>query len=183
MDADDGDLTLTQYQAIKHTDTTNDHDILAQINADLVGSKVTVYDNDGDSASSSTVDLGPVFGFEDDGPVVSSFSLKEGVKLFVDESVGLTGSTKDEPGLAINNDEVGQLVGVLGYKSITGASLFSLTLDAGSDGQDASKTTYELTLSGQSVDSGLDATAGGNILLMQEAGTGDILGKVGSTVI
>ncbi|WP_322862177.1 retention module-containing protein [Aeromonas allosaccharophila] len=183
MDADDGDLTLIQYQAIKHTDTTNDHDILAQINADLVGAKVTVYDNDGDSASSSTVDLGPVFGFEDDGPVVSSFSLKEGVKLFVDESVGLTGSTKDEPGLAINNDEVGQLVGVLGYKSITGASLFSLTLDAGSDGQDASKTTYELTLSGQSVDSGLDATAGGNILLMQEAGTGDILGKVGSTVI
>ncbi|WP_411580213.1 DUF5801 repeats-in-toxin domain-containing protein [Aeromonas allosaccharophila] len=183
MDADDGDLTLTQYQAIKHTDTTNDHDILAKINAGLVGAKVTVYDNDGDSASSSTVDLGPVFGFEDDGPVVSSFSLKEGVKLFVDESVGLTGSTKDEPGLAINNDEVGQLVGVLGYKSITGASLFNLTLDAGSDGQDASKTTYELTLSGQSVDSGLDATAGGNILLMQEAGTGDILGKVGSTVI
>ena len=119
----------------------------------------------------------------DDVPVVSSFSLKEGVKLFVDESVGLTGSTKDEPGLATNNDEVGQLVGVLGYKSITGASLFSLTLDAGSDGQDASKTTYELTLSGQSVDSGLDASAGGSILLMQEAGTGDILGKVGSTVI
>ncbi|HHQ4481197.1 TPA: retention module-containing protein [Aeromonas veronii] len=119
----------------------------------------------------------------DDVPVVRSFSLKEGVKLFVDESVGTTGSTKDESGQATNNDESGQGVGVIGYKSITGASLFSLTVDSGSDGQDASKTKYELTLSAPSANSGLDATTGGDILLSKEDGTGDILGTADGTVV
>ncbi|MFQ2044459.1 DUF5801 repeats-in-toxin domain-containing protein [Aeromonas veronii] len=119
----------------------------------------------------------------DDVPVVRSFSLKEGVKLFVDESVGTTGSTKDESGQATNNDESGQGVGVIGYKSITGASLFTLTVDSGSDGQDASKTKYELTLSAPSANSGLDATTGGDILLSKEDGTGDILGTADGTVV
>ncbi|MGL4249646.1 MAG: DUF5801 repeats-in-toxin domain-containing protein, partial [Aeromonas sp.] len=178
---EDGKLSVTQYVAIKHPDSPDNYDEAVDL-AGKLSAVVTTTDGDGDVASKS-VNIGANVKFEDDGPVVSSFSLKDGVKLFVDESLGITGSTKDESGLATNNDEVGQPVGVLGYKSITGASLFSLTVDAGSDGNDLSKTKYELTLSAADADSGLDATAGGNILLSKEVGTGDILGKVGGTVI
>ncbi|MEG2889169.1 MAG: DUF5801 repeats-in-toxin domain-containing protein [Aeromonas sp.] len=130
------------------------------------------------------MDLGPVLGFEDDGPAVTSFSVKQGVKLYVDESVGTTGSTQNEPGQATNNDEVGHGAGVLGYASITGAALFNLSVDAGSDGQDTGKTEYALTLTGtQPVDSGLDATAGGNILLTIEVGTGDVLGTANGVLV
>ncbi|MGA6175466.1 DUF5801 repeats-in-toxin domain-containing protein, partial [Delftia sp. zbq_16] len=142
MDGSTGDLSLTQYKAIKHTDVNNNHDFLAQISAGLVGAKVTVYDKDGDSATSDTLDLGSVLGFEDDGPAVTSFGFKtQDIKLFVDESVGTTGSVKDEgAGQATNNDEtaVGAPVGALGYATISGTNLFSLVVDAGQDLQDTS---------------------------------------------
>ncbi|MCF5900429.1 DUF5801 repeats-in-toxin domain-containing protein, partial [Aeromonas veronii] len=144
------------------------------------GFTITAEDTDGDPVEGG-INLG--IDVQDDVPVVRSFSLKEGVKLFVDESVGTTGSTKDESGQATNNDEFGQGVGVIGYKTITGASLFSLTVDSGSDGQDASKTKYVLTLSAPNANSGLDATTVGDILLSKEDGTGDILGTADGTVV
>ena len=186
-------LQTTLFEALAHDDNDSVFDesvnlLIVEGGPVLLDYEVTRTDGDLDSVTDTESFVlasgnGSAFSFDDDGPLVSSFSLKEGVKLFVDESVGTTGSTKDEPGQATNNDESGQGAGVIGYKTITGASLFNLSVDAGSDGLDSSKTKYELTLSAANVDSGLDATAGGNILLSQDPDTGDILGKVGDTVV
>ncbi|MBF3235213.1 retention module-containing protein, partial [Aeromonas veronii] len=132
-------LQTTLYEPLRHGDDSL-HDeavqlLLAEDGAVQLQYSVTVEDADGDSITrSAMVDLisrssvdeeevseSSVFSFDDDGPLVSSFSLKAGVKLIVDESVGITGSTKDEAGQASNNDESGRPAGVIGYKTITGA--------------------------------------------------------------
>ncbi|WP_322978177.1 retention module-containing protein [Pseudomonas sp. C11] len=179
VNATDGSVTLEQYQAIKHGDTGS-HDELALIKDGVLKLGVTVYDNDGDSHSAS-LDLGKVVGFEDDGPLVTSFALAQGARLYVDESVGQSGSSQNEPGYAAPNDEVGH-GNVLGYVRVPGADLFSLSVDAGSDGLDASRTRYSLTLTSNGVDSGLNATAGGDILLFKD-GDGNILGKANGVTI
>ena len=61
-----GVVTLDQERAIKHP--TSDPDELKSLAADLIGLTATVTDNDGDSAS-STLDLGPLISFKDDGPL------------------------------------------------------------------------------------------------------------------
>lgn len=168
----DGSVTLVQYKAIAHGDTGN-HDELALLKDGVLKLNVTVYDKDGDSQSAS-LDLGKVVGFEDDGPKITKFELRHGTKLYVDESVDTTGSSQNEQGHVAPNDEQGHGY-VLGYASIDGKDLFRLTVDAGSDGLDASRTRYQLNLSQDGVDSGLDATAGGDIRLYKD-GDGNVLG-------
>ena len=63
IDAESGDVTVSQYTAIDHGEDDNDHDALLNINEGLIGANVTVYDNDGDSATSNDVDLGSLIGF------------------------------------------------------------------------------------------------------------------------
>jgi len=179
VNAADGSVTLEQYKAIAHGDTGS-HDELALIRDGVLNLGVTVYDNDGDSHSAS-LDLGKAVGFEDDGPKITAFQLQQGARLYVDESVGTTGSSQNENGHVAPNDEQGH-GDVLGYARIAAGSLFSLTVDAGSDGQNASRTRYDLSLNEQGVDSGLDATAGGNILLYKEA-DGSILGKANGVTV
>ena len=179
VNATDGSVTLEQYKAIAHGDTGS-HDELALIKDGVLKLGVTIYDKDGDSHSAS-LDLGKVVGFEDDGPLVTSFALAQGARLYVDESVGQGGSSQNEPGYASPNDEVGH-GNVLGYVRVPGADLFSLSVDAGSDGLDASRTRYSLTLASNGVDSGLNATAGGDILLFKD-GDGNILGKANGVTI
>lgn len=86
MDADNGDVTVTQYAAIDHGDDDNDHDAALYINESLIGANVTVYDNDGDSATSEDVDIGSLIGFEDDGPKAQTATPEEDAELLVDES-------------------------------------------------------------------------------------------------
>ncbi|WP_192982404.1 DUF5801 repeats-in-toxin domain-containing protein, partial [Pseudomonas sp. EggHat1] len=172
VNAADGSVTLVQYKAIAHGDTGN-HDELALLKDGVLKLNVTVYDKDGDSQSAS-LDLGKIVGFEDDGPKITKFELRHGTKLYVDESVDTTGSSQNEQGHVAPNDEQGH-GDVLGYASIDGKDLFRLTVDAGSDGLDASRTRYQLNLSQDGVDSGLDATAGGDIRLYKD-GDGNVLG-------
>lgn len=141
---------------------------------------VTVYDKDGDPQSAS-LDLGKVVGFEDDGPKITKFELQHGTKLYVDESVGTTGSSQNENGHVAPNDEQGH-GDVRGYASIDGKDLFKLTVDAGSDGQDTSRTRFELNLSKDGVDSGLDATAGGDIRLYKDV-DGNVLGVANGVTV
>ncbi|QMV61427.1 retention module-containing protein [Pseudomonas berkeleyensis] len=177
--AADGSVTLVQYKAIAHGDTSS-HDELALLKDGVLKLNVTVYDKDGDSQSAS-LDLGKVVGFEDDGPKITKFELQHGTKLYVDESVGTTGSSQNENGHVAPNDEQGH-GDVLGYASIDGKDLFKLTVDAGSDGQDTSRTRFELNLSQDGVDSGLDATAGGDIRLYKDA-DGNVLGVANGVTV
>ena len=179
VNAADGSVTLVQYKAIAHGDTSS-HDELALLKDGVLKLNVTVYDKDGDPQSAS-LDLGKVVGFEDDGPKITKFELQHGTKLYVDESVGSTGSSQNENGHVAPNDEQGH-GDVLGYASIDGKDLFKLTVDAGSDGQDTSRTRFELNLSKDGVDSGLDATAGGDIRLYKDA-DGNVLGVANGVTV
>ena len=179
VNAADGSVTLVQYKAIAHGDTSS-HDELALLKDGVLKLNVTVYDKDGDPQSAS-LDLGKVVGFEDDGPKITRFELQHGTKLYVDESVGTTGSSQNENGHVAPNDEQGH-GDVLGYASIDGKDLFKLTVDAGSDGQDTSRTRFELNLSQDGVDSGLDATAGGDIRLYKDA-DGNVLGVANGVTV
>ncbi|AVO55178.1 retention module-containing protein [Ectopseudomonas mendocina] len=179
VNAADGSVTLVQYKAIAHGDTSS-HDELALLRDGVLKLNVTVYDKDGDPQSAS-LDLGKVVGFEDDGPKITKFELQHGTKLYVDESLGTTGSSQNENGQVAPNDEQGH-GDVLGYASIDGKDLFKLTVDAGSDGQDTSRTRYELNLSQDGVDSGLDATAGGDIRLYKDA-DGNVLGVANGVTV
>ncbi|WP_339410820.1 retention module-containing protein [Pseudomonas sp. EA_35y_Pfl2_R5] len=141
---------------------------------------VRVFDDDGDV--SPTVPL--TIAVYDDGPSILRFDISEqGGLLVVDESVGTGGSTKDESGYALNNDETsysGSETGVIGYASFNVESIFSLAVDPGADGENLEARTFSLTLSEDGADSGLSATAGGPILLSFVGGAGadagDILG-------
>ncbi|MGE8499259.1 MAG: retention module-containing protein [Pseudomonas sp.] len=60
-----GKVTLDQARAVMHP--TQDPDEPIGLDAKLIGLKATITDNDGDSAS-STLDLGKLISFKDDGP-------------------------------------------------------------------------------------------------------------------
>ena len=73
IDADDGDVTVTQYCAVEHDDLT-DHDESASpeiMDAGALLLKMTLTDDDGDTAS-DTIDLGALIKFEDDGPKLTA---------------------------------------------------------------------------------------------------------------
>ena len=180
-----GDVTVSQFEAIDHGDDDNDHDAALFISEGLIGANVTVFDNDGDSATSDDVDLGSIVGFEDDGPAVTLETQAEAA-IILDESVGTGGSIKDEPGLATNNDEIVSADPAdIAYAVITGDTLFNVTVLPGSDGENVGARVYALSLAlpdGETeVDSGLDATDGGNIMLSFDGD--DIVGTDGDADI
>jgi VCBS repeat-containing protein len=141
---------------------------------------VRVIDGDGDVSPAVPLTIAVY----DDGPTILRFeSSEQGGLLVVEESVGTGGSTKDEPGQAQSNDETsyaGSETGVIGYASFSLASIFSLVVDPGADGENFDARTFSLTLSEAAANSGLTATAGGPILLSFVGGdgadAGDILG-------
>ena len=185
IDPATGDVTVSQFEAIDHGDDDNDHDAALFISEGLIGANVTVFDNDGDSATSDDVDLGSIVGFEDDGPAVTLETQAEAA-IILDESVGTGGSIKDEPGLATNNDEIVSADPAdIAYAVITGDTLFNVTVLPGSDGENVGARVYALSLAlpdGETeVDSGLDATDGGNIMLSFDGD--DIVGTDGDADI
>ncbi|TIG92372.1 hypothetical protein DI126_16580, partial [Legionella pneumophila] len=85
-------------------------------------------DKDGDSAKDD-LDLGQMMRFEDDGPVVD-MAVKAGAALTLDETQGMKAgdaNANDEAASADAND--------IGYAKLVGSDLFTLTKDAGSDGE------------------------------------------------
>ncbi|MGG2397417.1 retention module-containing protein [Pseudomonas sp. SH1-B] len=174
IDEQSGDIQLWQYEAINHGNDGNDHDSLLTLKSGALGVKVTVYDNDGDYDRSDRIDLGKVIGFEDDGPKVTRFELQKWVKVVVDESVGTDGSNKDENGYASPDDETDQPSGVIGYAEVKGEDLFKLQVDAGSDGENTSKRSFEFSFSNGAW-SGLFATDGGIIKLYADGD--DVIGR------
>ncbi|MDY7115088.1 DUF5801 repeats-in-toxin domain-containing protein, partial [Halomonas sp. SSL-5] len=61
-----------------------------------------------------TDEIGSNIFFEDDGPAID-LTLVEGASIDVDESLGTTGSSKDEEGNAAPDDETGAPAGAIGY--------------------------------------------------------------------
>ncbi|KLN62507.1 hypothetical protein WH96_03195 [Kiloniella spongiae] len=71
VDADTGDVTVTQSRVLEHDDTDHDEADTPEImNSGILNLIVTVTDADGDQSADS-VDLGSVIQFEDDGPSIS----------------------------------------------------------------------------------------------------------------
>lgn len=73
VDAETGEVTLTQYENIWHADTTNPDDSQGMVlDSELLTLVKTITDADNDSAQAA-VDLGGVsFNFEDDAPAISA---------------------------------------------------------------------------------------------------------------
>ncbi|WGL62920.1 retention module-containing protein [Pseudomonas sp. CW003PS] len=184
-------LQTTLFEAIRHPDNNQRFDEAVDLLIKHQGSlqlqyQVTRVDGDGDAVTrTAKVELAggnsSYFSFQDDGPKIIKFELGHSVKLYVDESVGKGGSSQNEPGQAAPNDEQGH-GNVLGYARINGEKLFKLIADGGSDGLDSGRTRFSLSLASNGVDSGLNATAGGDILLYKEA-DGTILGKANGVTV
>ncbi|MEH6631922.1 MAG: DUF5801 repeats-in-toxin domain-containing protein [Halopseudomonas aestusnigri] len=137
-----GGVTVNQYRALVHDDDS-DHDesdtpeIMA---SGLVDLTVTVTDGDDDTDSDS-IELGSLIKFEDDGPVVD-INLQRGAMLVLDESLGGEGAEGDPNAgdeLNPNADD-----DAIGYAEIEGGSLFNLTSDPGTDGEDSTVFTFDL---------------------------------------
>ncbi|MBU0807786.1 MAG: retention module-containing protein [Gammaproteobacteria bacterium] len=146
IDPSTGAVSVTQYAAVDHGSDGNNHDSMAVIDEDRIGVTVKIYDNDGDSATSTSVELGSRIGFEDDGPLAQlSAQPRELGTVLVDESlVSLNGVQGDGIPSAVLSAAIVQLQ----FDSAFGA-------DGAAAGDDA--TVYSLELSGANVPSGLYA--------------------------
>ncbi len=168
IDAESGDVTVSQYAAIDHGEDDNDHDAFRNIDDGLIGANVTVYDNDGDSATSNDVDLGSLIGFEDDGP---SAAIPDTDLLDLEGVAALDESLESEDG-------------VYSVSINIGAAFSGMAAgDFGSDGE--GDVSYAVELTGGSVGSGLfvlDPEAvdgkGGEIMLVDN-GDGTVSGMAG----
>ena len=146
IDPSTGAVSVTQYAAVDHGSDGNNHDSMAVIDEDRIGVTVKIYDNDGDSATSTSVELGSRIGFEDDGPLAQlSAQPRELGTVLVDESlVSFNGVQGDGIPSAVLSAAIVQSQ----FDSAFGA-------DGAAAGDDA--TVYSLELSGTNVPSGLYA--------------------------
>lgn len=160
IDANSGDVTLTQYRAVVHGNP-NDPDEAATpavLNPNLIGVTVTVTDGDGDTAT-ATAYLNNVVKFEDDGPSIEIAVNADNAGLLtfqLDESIGTGAGNAPETGsIAPDSDLVGALTapnnadpfGRVQTAAGVIAGLFTdVTVDAGSDGQKSRSDTYALSL-------------------------------------
>ncbi|HAT2057957.1 TPA: type I secretion C-terminal target domain-containing protein, partial [Legionella pneumophila] len=108
------------------------------------------------------------FNFEDDGPVVD-MAVKAGAALTLDETKGV------KAGDANANDEAVSLdANDIGYAKLVGSDLFTLTKDAGSDGEQS--TLFKL-LVGTPASGLVDTATNQAIVLSANAGGTEVLGK------
>ena len=145
----DGKLTVSEYVALEHnTDgsTPAAHDDVLQLASGLITAKVTMTDKDGDSTSSSAIDISSQITFLDDGPSASAVV----ATTILDEeglSGGIAGGTGDEAGAA--TVATGSLVysgGADGVASIE-LSYGSTTLGTETVTSSWNATTHTLTIS------------------------------------
>ncbi|MEE1892252.1 retention module-containing protein [Pseudomonas otitidis] len=188
IDPDSGQLSVVQYESLRHSDSGSDDEGLNL--SGLVRAVFTVTDGDGDQATASA-DIGSAIRFEDDGPT-ALIRVTEGGSVTLDESAGLQNGTATPgvPGDAGNQDTSDPAV----------AALFSGVANAGSDlaspgyaqsngpvvdvsgsgtGEDEEGATTVLSLSivgGDGADSGLTTTDGRSIVLSLEGGL--VVGRI-----
>ncbi|WP_061486307.1 enhanced entry virulence factor RtxA [Legionella pneumophila] len=168
MNPNTGAITVAQYGPIKQFDTSS-HDEAVDLTG-RISALVIVIDGDGD-VSNAEIPIGQLIVFEDDGPVVD-MSVKAGAALTLDETKGAKvgdANANDEAVSADAND--------IGYAKLVGSDLFTLTKDAGSDGEQS--TLFKLVVGAPA--SGLVDTATNQaIVLSANAGGTELLGKNGN---
>ncbi len=169
VDPTNGDVEINQFRALVHDDPA-DHDQSSSpeiMNSGLVKLTVIITDGDDDTARDS-IELGKHIKFEDDGPVVD-LNLQREAMLVLDESLGGEGAEGDPNAgdeLNPNADD-----DAIGYAEIEGTSLFNLTSDPGTDGEDSTVFTLEL-MAGPS---GLTDTESGDPVVLSMDGD-DVIG-------
>ncbi|MFO8778317.1 DUF5801 repeats-in-toxin domain-containing protein [Legionella pneumophila serogroup 1] len=127
----------------------------------------TVTDADGDTDAATSANALNIT-FEDDGPVVN-MAVKAGAALTLDETKGVKAgdaNANDEAASADAND--------IGYAKLVGSDLFTLTKDAGSDGEQS--TLFKL-LVGAPASGLVDTATNQAIVLSANAGGTEVLGK------
>ena len=192
-----GNVTLDQLRAVVHTPNTGPDQTTTPSAANLVTLTATITDADGDS-NSAVLNIGQNLSFKDNGPSANSLTLATNAVVH-DETPGLQvagdpnasndvagGNAFSGPsgpttiatifsGVATPGDDPDVSgSGPIGYA--VGAGITGASYAGGADG--VASTLYSLELFGGApvLDSGLDTTAGLNILLVKE---GDlIVGRV-----
>ena len=159
--SDTGEVTLTQYLSLYHSDATDNDDPMFLADG-VIKAVVTVTDGDGDE-DDAEVDISGLFTFEDDGPTAS---------------IGLVYGEDQETPASIVVDETDDadnagLPGILGQASAFVVSSFGS--DPGAD-EEGATTVFSLSISSGD-DSGLATTDGTSIFLFDKDGV--IEGRVG----
>ena len=145
-----GNVTLVQNIAMDHPIEGVSHDEPIFLGDGVLDLKATVTDGDNDTASEN-LDLGGNLSFKDDGPSI------------------VLAATGTDPVVTVDETDLG-----VASTAISFANRFSV--DAGEDGEQS--VDYDLVVSAEGADSGLDTTAGLNILLFT-APSGAVEGRVG----
>ncbi|WP_395406552.1 DUF5801 repeats-in-toxin domain-containing protein [Pseudoduganella sp. UC29_106] len=172
-----GVLSMAQYNAIKHTNTSNPDDSLSITNAALLA-VATVTDGDGDTAVASTA-IGASVQIQDDGPTAAA-ALGTG-QVRHDETAGVQADADDTTAAAVSalfsgvTNTSTQMTA--GYAQGTASVINSSASTGGVDG--LASTAYSLDVSAAGVDSGLDTVAGDSIFLFKEGSL--VVGRVGSS--
>ncbi|MBD9484678.1 retention module-containing protein [Pseudomonas sp. PDM14] len=188
IDAATGVISVVQYESLRHPDTGSDDESIDL--AGLVKAVLTVTDGDGDKAVSS-VDIGQMIRFEDDGPT-ASISLNEGARVVHDETAGLQNGTDTPtpPRDANDNDtadpavanlfagvaDVGSDLSPAGYARSNGSLVNISGSSAGQDNEGASTVLSLEIVGGDGADSGLQTTGGNGIVLSIENGL--VVGRI-----
>ena len=195
-----GAVSVTQYAAVDHGNDGNNHDSMAVIGEGLVGVTVKIYDNDGDSATSESVELGSRIGFEDDGPEACIYLKGPWAQVVHDESAGLQNFLtswwkpgdwdNDVSSASAFNDiaDKGTDIDPAGFARSLTPIVGTFGSSYGSDGMGSTVLSLELT-GAQGSDSGLKTTDGTSINLYLENGlvvgrvaTGDFAGQAAFAV-
>ncbi|WP_244273235.1 DUF5801 repeats-in-toxin domain-containing protein, partial [Pseudovibrio sp. Ad46] len=165
---DDGEVSLAQYQSIKQLDTDS-HDEFVNLDG-KISAVLTVTDGDGDVTSQS-VEIGEKIRFGDDGPTITSLELNRFVQ--VDESAGLDNDDTTDPAVAALFDGVsGKGFDEDMAPQFARDNVVDFAYDDGADG-----AAHKVTLRIDDAASGLQTTAGADILLYLENGL--VVGRVG----
>ena len=173
----DGELTVVQYDSLKHPTFPNEYDEDIGLNTDALQAVVTLTDADGDSASGSA-NIGSLVRFDDDGPKAKIDDLPVNVQH--DETAGVQnpgdGDMDQAAALPANLVAVGTLIG---WAKSNSAVVTTAASSYGAD-DEGGTTVLSLKVSSAGVDSGLDITTGESIFLYKE---GDVaVGRVGSGI-
>ena len=173
-----GKMTLVQYVSLKHPNTGS-HDESVSLSADDIKIKVTVTDGDGDTAS-TTISIGNVVSFQDDGPALSDFKLADDAGLVHDETPGVNSGSNDTSTSYSSlfssvvrqgqDDDVPPAgAGPIGYARVSGSNMFSYGVTYGADGK-AATDGVKYVLSIGSSETTLKTTEGLSIKLFLENG-------------
>ncbi|QDP19352.1 DUF5801 repeats-in-toxin domain-containing protein [Sphingomonas xanthus] len=142
IDANSGAVTMTQFQAVEHGNTSSHDEDSSSLTAGVLSVRVNATDFDGDTDSAS-VDLGSIIRFEDDGPTIDvgvNGQVSEPTLITQDAETDGNPTTQDSASSAANFGGV-----------------FSLAFTTGSDGAATPTLSYALGVSAPGVDSGLDS--------------------------